>query len=436
MSPLDRSDQVLRDALDQLEESVPGVPHTPSRHVGDRGFRATETTITIVVAAVLAVVVGRGWFSEPVGQPTPPPTASSEPEASPSSPLPSDTPPTEPTLSWATESFPSEAITAAGAFGNTWIALGAGEAWLSTDGTAWQQGVVGSIDVPPPTDRELNWGVPQPVDIVRHGEDWYALGRWTSPTHAITPVVFTSKDGLIWTHMAPSEWWGYNGTALASNGSTLIVTNAEFGAGLGSVFVSDDGNKWTEHFAPGGPATMLDVYADSYLIVAVGYRYSDEMLEVPVAWISMDGSSWAEADPIPAARGTTPWAVGRNAAGSLVMLTTTTTFPEGCTDNTCLIHTLGAWSSADGQKWQETDFPAASAAFGAYTEIDVLPVAGGLLAVAATTSGSAAWLTADGVSWKSVDFAELASFSASAAASDGESVRLFGAGEVVSGKSP
>jgi hypothetical protein len=319
---------------------------------------------------------------------------------------------------------------------NTWIALGEGEAWLSEGGSLWRQGSIGNVAIPPWIDPQLTRGLPHPIGAARLGDRWFAVSRLDGGVDAITPVVFVSADGLTWTHLVSSKWWGYVPTGLASNGKVLVATNAGSLAGQGSVFVSNDGIEWTEHLASGGPAAMVDIYAGPDAMVAVGYRWSDETLESPVAWVSSDGFTWAEADPIDAARGTTPRAVGRTASGSFVMLTTVTTFPGGCSENTCLTHVLGAWYSTDGQQWRKADFPKASAPFGSYREIDLLPISGGLLAIVSTKDGSAAWVTSDGIAWKDAEFTS-ADLSVSAGASNGGSALLFGAsGVVVTGKTP
>jgi hypothetical protein len=181
---------------------------------------------------------------------------------------------------------------------------------------------------------------------------------------------------------------------------------------------------------------MVDVYAATDRIVAIGIRYSDDTLEIPVAWVSDDGLNWREADPIDAARATTPRAVSRTAAGTFVMLTTVTSFPTGCSDVSCLTQSLEAWHSTDGRKWQKAESPLASAAFGSYRRIQLLPVSGGLVAIVSAGDTSAAWVTADGATWKDAEFISPNVY-VSAGASNGESVRLFSpSGVVVTGQTP
>jgi len=435
MDVRDSADEELRAALRSLEESVPDTEGVPRVKVGGEILRPAVLFGTAILAIIL-VVTAQGWLPAPVGQGTPSPGISSGTPSAVGSPSPDASPISPPELAWVTQSFPGGSIAAAAGAETGWVALGDVEAWFSPDGTTWQEGSIEGVDVAP-WDPALTLGPPHPIAVARVGETWYALSRLEFVAHDVSPVVFTSSDGHTWTYLPSSAWWGQNPTALASDGKLLIATNVGPLGGQGSVFVSANGIDWAEHVAPGGPASMVDVYAGpGDRIVAVGYRASDEELEIPVVWVSDDGSSWTEAQPIDAERATTPRAVERTVTGAFVMLTTVTTFPADCAENACLIHTLGAWYSADGYKWQKAQFPAASAPFGTYREIDLLPISGGLLAVTSTREGSSAWVTADGVTWKAAEFTDL-TLAISAGASNGDSVLLFGtSGEVVAGKAP
>jgi hypothetical protein len=321
-------------------------------------------------------------------------------------------------------------MTSATSSEGTWVALGENEAWRSKDGATWQRGSIGNL-VEFPFNPELIQGPPYPRGIVHFRDAWYAVSELYGQGDAVSPVVFSSADGLTWTHLLSSSWWGFGVSALASNGTVLIATNGEFGDGWGSVFVSRNGIDWTEHVAPGGLATMGAVYAAPDGIVAVGHR-SGETREYPVVWLSSDGSAWTEADPIETEDSTFERAVARTPTGSFVMLASVVTAPVDCTTGACVLESLGAWYSADGKTWRRVDFaigPAITPGW-RYVEVDLLPVTDGVLAVASTKDGWAAAVTADGRMWKQVDVID-PQLAISAAASDGESVRLFASSGVV-----
>ena len=308
--------------------------------------------------------------------------------------------------------------------------MGQDEAWRSDDGAHWHQGSIGNL-VEYPFNPELIQGAPYPVGVVRMGDEWLALSTLYGAGDAVSPVVFISKDGLTWTHLISSASWGFNATGLASNGTVVIATNIDYLGG--SVFTSTDGVMWAEHVAPGGPAGLTDVYADPGAIVAVGWRDKNER-SVPVVWLSKEGSAWTESNPIAAEGATTPKAVQRTPTGSFVMVATVVTAPAGCTTGACVVWSLGAWYSADGQTWQETELPVGAPlpAGMDYREVDLLPISGGVLAVASSADGWAAWATAEGTVWKAVDVPDRG-LAISAGASNGASVLLFGTGAVLTG---
>ena len=200
------SDESLRAALQALEHSVPdgGKPSSPVFHRGSV-IPSVVSVLMFGAGAILLIAISRTWTYPSVPGPSTSPAGSFASHPSHGS-VPTTSPASPPFIEWTTDSFPGQTVTAAEASSNQWVAIGPGEAWLSPDGTEWQRGAIGSVEVSPPSDPEFVWASPEPVDASRHGEAWYAVARWQGPLDAQRPVVYQSPDGLNWTHLPSSEW--------------------------------------------------------------------------------------------------------------------------------------------------------------------------------------------------------------------------------------
>ncbi len=293
------------------------------------------------------------------------------------------------------------------------------------NGQPWQPGSIGEIE-PPEQHGEVLWA----WDIARHADAWIAVAVWDGPADSQRPVIYQSTDGLAWSWVPSSEWWGFGSLAIASNDSLLVATNSNFGMGQGSVFVSDDIVDWDEHVAPGGPAAMVDVTASPERFVAVGGRLAEDGGLCPVAWQSGDGVEWEESDPIPAPPGRGAKAIGRARSGSYAIVGTETLIPEGCSSNPCLLERVLAWSSADGQQWEPAAFPDTSFGFGTFYRMAIVPVADGLVAATVGGEHASAWITSDGTAWEDLGVPFPDGSTIEAIASSGDELRIFLASDV------
>jgi hypothetical protein len=433
----DRPSGDLGLALRRLEDSVPDVRRpggrapTPPVRIFLLGSSAVLAAGVVVTALVLGPRLGG------IGQ-SPSNSASSSASAgatatSSATVVPTSTEPIGTmAVAWSRFSFAGGQPHAAAATTPGWAALGDGLAWWSNDGATWEAGTIGDVSVSPPFGARSDWGTPSPVAIAKLGTVWYAVANWQGPDDRIVPVVFKSSDGRKWQHEPSSSWWGHFATGLASDGAQLIATSYDFGLGLGSVFTSADGVIWTEHIAPGGPASMLDLIADADGIVAVGYRYSDSGGEMPVVWLSKDGKAWSETSLPGAPNRTVPWSVARTLSGGYIVLTTTTTTPKDpCSvEVPCPPDTLGAWYSPDGIEWQPSDFPNSQLPSSLHLDLSVVAASPGVLAAGTTVDGPAAWSSVDGSKWVRLALPDsMTATSWSSVVASDTTVLLFGAGD-------
>lgn len=424
------ADHDLLAGIQELAESVPEVvpPEVPPPGTGG-GRILLATAAFLGVAAVVVVALVRNPSGGPIASATNSTagTISNTPTEA-TTPTPSQTAsPSQPTagtldVAWTVLPDPLGPISAAGFSNNSWAALGEGTAWVSADGIHWDAGTFGGVTVPPEGTSASEFGIPQPVDIAILGDVWYALARWTGQDgDTNVPLIFGSTDGKRWEQKPSSGKWGYYPTAFASNNSSLIATQYEFGVGLGSLFTSDDAITWREHLASGGPASMLDVVVTSNRIAAVGYRYSDAGGEVPVVWWSDNGTTWAESQLAGALPRTTAWAISHAGANNFVVLATTTV--DTSTD------TLRAWFSKDAKVWSSADFPKTTVPNVFHRDVRLLPINAGVLAFATTEQGLAAWGSLDGSRWSVISMPDaVKAASVTALATDGESFLVFVSG--------
>lgn len=373
----------------------------------------------VVTGIVLAGILTRSGDPASLDASSTPSANASDSGSSPASPIPASAPPA-PELIWHSEPFPGGEVTAAAASDGIWVTLGPGEAWASVNGEVWQSGSIGEFEPPEPFGTVLGaW------DIARHGGAWFAVALWDGPADGQAPVIYRSTDGLTWTYLRSKEWWGYGSLALASNDSVLVATSAYYGMGRGSVFVSEDGVSWNEHVAPGGQAAMVDVTASPDRIVAAGGQQLAEGGLIPVVWLSNDGLTWFNSNPIQAPPGRGPLAIGMAPTRGYAMLATETIFPEGCSSNPCLMERILAWRSGDGARWEAATFPDAPLPFGSVYRIEIVPVAGGLVAAAIGGDQPLAWMTSDGTVWEDVGAPFPDGSAVEAIASSGGEVRIF-----------
>ncbi len=159
----------------------------------------------------------------------------------------------------------------------TWLALGWGAAYASTDGVTWTENpfpefvvnalrwgngrwvAVGDNDTIVTSVDGISWvhaSVPEPrnqrLEHVAYGNNrWVAIGGY--PTH-----VLTSADGLIWTAAPPpADWLG-----------TLGFYDGSFIAGGAGPFTSADGASWTSR----GTRGSINAFAsEGGILMAVAY---------------------------------------------------------------------------------------------------------------------------------------------------------------------
>jgi hypothetical protein len=282
-----------------------------------------------------------------------------------------------------------------------WIALGVGAAWFSADGLTWSRGAVGPVTVDPPSNPGSAWEAPVFVGVAELQGTLYALARWHGTADSLAPLIFSSSDGMTWTHLPSDAWWGYSPTGIASDGSRLIVTNHDFAAGAGSVLESPDGISWAEHRIGDYGAGMTTVYADADGVVAVGYRLADDSMETPVVWLSSAPSSWEEVPLADAPLRTTPQVISRTASGDYLLLTATIaarTTPCSV-DDPCEPDGIGAWTSANGRGWTASTLLGQSDSTGVPSHWQLTTGSRVAVAMAATPAGIAAWSSRDGSTW-------------------------------------
>jgi hypothetical protein len=186
----------------------------------------------------------------------------------------------------------------------TGVRSGRPAAWYSTDGRAWVDLTGATQVIEAATGAVVTSMLVTPSAVL-------AAGTVDAGSHT-DGAVWTSPDGINWHREVPpgNPFSGpadhrINGLALTPSGAVLAVGGARSGpAWLPAAWISPDGNNWSQpsEALPAatrpqpvqGGAVVRAVTATGSALVAVGGSSTAQRL-----WVSPDGQSWTEA-PLPA----------------------------------------------------------------------------------------------------------------------------------------
>jgi hypothetical protein len=265
-----------------------------------------------------------------------------------------------------------------------WLALGWNEMWTSPDGDTWTRH---EFDCQICADNEARDGSPYAAymtGVTRRGDTLYAAGVAYLAGDSRELLLWTSSDGATWTEVPHEDSVWSVSFGVATNGTVLAVATSYFAVPTGAVLTSVSGASWDEQ-QPGGTASMLGIYADADGFVAVGYREPNEGSNVPVIWISPDGSSWTDASPAGASGMLV--SVTRAASGAYVA--------AGMASDGSLV----VWWSRDGVGWLSTTIDADMPAQVGWPDFRLATSDDSIALLAATGAGWTTWASEDGFAW-------------------------------------
>jgi len=268
-----------------------------------------------------------------------------------------------------------------------------GVVWMSAEGRRWSREVPGDL-----ASTSL-------LGVVSLGGQLYAFGEYSicpelseeecldAPDAGI--AMWSSPDGMGWQRLAlpDSLRTGILDGAL-TDGRQLIVHGSTGEELLGAVWLSPDGESWTEVRELAGVDPINALAAGAGRLVAFGIRYlpEEDDVEALAAW--SEGGAFAPALLPAGQRGVVQAVTWSEAGFSAVGLEYE---PTG--DGLASV----ALASADGVSWTAAD-PGQLPAGAGYQ--GVLAVPGGYLALGALPAAAAgreqlfAWSSADGLEWR------------------------------------
>ena len=260
-----------------------------------------------------------------------------------------------------------------------WMAFGEKQMWTSTDGAIWEQHAVAG--------EQLNAEFGDQGSMVaaaRMGDRLWAAGVWSGCCDNLSLLVWSSVDGKSWEIEPQGQFIGFWTHGIASNGSTLAISETFGIAGGGALLTSTDGRTWTEHH-PGGSAGMLDVYGDGDGFVAVGYRSDPTMGYTQTIWFSADATNWVDVR-LTGAKGVLS-SVERRLDRAYVA--------AGVSDSGA----ISVWRSEDGLQWTRVDLEAPMISGETWPLVRLASFDTGYVLVALTSIGWQSWASNDGVVW-------------------------------------
>ena len=308
----------LNGARHDLESSAP-IDVAPSTVQTARRRWIVPAGGLVAAAAVIAgAVIGSGVLERSVGHPIqsqtpmsegPMPSstaaalASLEPSEAPPSLDPSPSPTPTPTttgfdISWEEGDWAEDAVVADVMYDDArdqWLAVGGHSIWSSSDGGSWSHSTIESAGCEEPEDH-CAWAV---HGIEPLGNRLIALGLIASSGSDATFLVsWVSDDGRSWTLSSSAGTTAQGPTSAEANGVVLLTTPDQTTPEGGTAFnTTRDGATWESSYDSDG-TKIFDVYGDEAGFVGVGIAFTvrdDGYDTQPIVRVSADGLSWQTA---------------------------------------------------------------------------------------------------------------------------------------------
>lgn len=395
-------------------------------------LQLATTTAAVVVVALVALLLVPGGILGPAatGSPTPSVSPSATPSGQPSptaSPSVSPTPTTSPTpgpIGWSSLTWTQGVVLADGQFvedlvpwGDGYVGVGGVDTgsgidtafFTSGDGTHWTL-----VKRLPSTQSELVAGV-EAAHVVRIGNGLLAVGSAVMNAPPLrpdfAPFLWLSDDGNSWTQLHSPTWdatmRGAGVWRLISGPEGVVAVSASTDDAI--VLHSLDGSTWTHVTLPATERAIAeDAIGYSGGFVLVGRdgqpdRFSEDERQPPgvgrpAAWISADGVHWSEAT-----------VEGNEVAGAELsrVVAVRAGFVALGINSTADYYDrkMTSWTSEDGRTWSivsDAQLPFAGTPYPVYAADGDRAVVFGN---APEGSGPAAWITSDGMVWARLAFA-------------------------------
>lgn len=290
-------------------------------------------------------------------------------------------------------------------------------AWTSLDGGPWSR-VAGQPGFVHAAMQDVAWSRGVLVAIGYDDSD---------PQGTITTRLWSSRAGATWTALAgttiPVET---RLTRVLGTPAGFLASGVERGAdgiARGVVWRSDDGAAWARATDPAAfEAGRLDAIVEiGNELVAVSQKRGDLRINPPLLWRSGDGSRWEAVPLSDDAFGSDVAGIAAIAAGGPGYIAVGTVIDRlSPQDPTSLI----AWPPTDGAIWTSPDLRVWTRVepgrelFGGQDNqsiSSVVAVRGGYIALGSTGPGAGAWSSADGERWERTELPDAATGRVSAA---------------------
>lgn len=277
-------------------------------------------------------------------------------------------------------------------------------AWTSIDGTIWRR-VAGQPGFEHAVMQDVAWSRGVLVAVGYDDSD---------PAGAITPRVWSSRDGMTWAVLPDATIPDDTRlTSVLGTPSGFLASGIELAAdGIerGVVWRSDDGTTWVRATdAAAFDARLNAIFEIGDELVAIGEKRGDYLrVNPPMLWRSGDGSRWDSISLTDNAFGPdfaglaaiAPGGPGYFAVGTVIDRLS----PQ---DPATLLgpQTDGAiWTSPDLRSWTRVE-PARELFGGEDNQAisSVVPIQGGYIAFGSAGTAAGAWSSADGERWERIE---------------------------------